>query len=254
MDRARMRTFLAQWQLTRIRCLFPANFGKTMLCFTLVAVVSVGFAAQPQFQRLYDHYFPKNDKYRNGEYRESFDATLFGPPPKHGEDRHGFYYAFHGSPSAFHAFVNHPDQRAGGEFGLTWVKECLLLLLRLGDDQFSKLLAHEDRKTRETVGAAIEQQVDWTKHGFPKTRALYSYRYILPSHQILEKKHGNSLNRLIAAVAQEKRFSSVRFYNRDDDRGRVSVTAPKSLSTKDKIDLQDLCKKYLGEDAVVDFK
>lgn len=253
-DRASIRIYLKGWQLAKISCLCPENLGKAVLFCTLVAITSAGAATQPQFQRLYDHYFPKNDKYQNGEYRQWFDAELFGSPPKPGEDRHQFYSAFQGDPSAFHAFVNHPDRRVWGEFGLTWIKECLVLLLRLGDDGFSKLLAREDGTTREMVGAAIEQQVNWTKHSFPKTRVLYDYRYILPSHQAFEKKHGKRLSLLTAAIAADKRFVDVRFYNRNEATPAVRIVAPKSLRSKDKDDLQRLIQRYLGSDAALSFR
>jgi hypothetical protein len=210
-------------------------------------------ATPPGFQKLYDHYFPKNSEYLDGFYRRSFDATLFGPPPRKNEDRHSVYYAFRGEPKAFHRFAHHPDRDAEGEFALTWNMECLVLLLRLGDHRFSDLLAREDRQTREAVGSIIDCHVDWTKHQFPKTRSLYSYRYISPSHQAFEKKHGHALSKLIASVAAEPRFSGVRFHNDPQGPATILITAPKSLSQKDRADLHHLIRQHIGEDGVLIF-
>src|SRR2546423_2260173 len=223
------------------------------VCLSRLTTCDISVASESQFQKLYDHYFPQNDKYQNGFYRRGFDATIFGPPPKSDEDRHKFYYAFRGDARAFHFFVHHPDRDGNGEFTLTWIKESLVLLLRLGDAPFSNLLAREDRTTREVVGAAIEQQVDWTKHQFEKTRSLYSYRYILPSHQAFEKKHGRNLSALIARVADDKRFANVRFYSNEAEQA-VRIIAPESLRAKDREDLQRLVRRYLGGDATLTFR
>jgi hypothetical protein len=214
----------------------------------LCVFASTSAAAPTRFQTLYDHYFP-NDEYQNGEYRRLFDNSLFGPPPKPDAERHPVYSAFRGDAVAFHAFVQHPDRDGMGEFTLTWIKEVLVLLLRLDDDRFSELLACEGQHTRESVGAVIDCQIDWTKHPFPKTRALYSYRYIRPSHQALEKKHGNGVSTLIASLAKEKRFARVRIYNRKDENGSILITAPNSLSEKDKTALRRLMTQCVGEDA-----
>ena len=133
------------------------------------------------------------------------------------------------------------------------LKNALFSLLRLGDDRFSELLAREDRGTRETVGAMIDCQVDWTRHQFPKTRRLYSYRYISPSHQAFEKKHGRRLSSLIAAVAAEPRFSKVRFYNRGEGTTTILIVAPGTLPITDREDLRRLIRRYVGNDAVLTF-
>jgi len=225
---------------------------KTSICLlglTIFSPVNVSVASRAQFQTLYEHYFPRNDSGQNGEYRRWFDSILFGPPPKAEMERHPVYYAFRGDTIAFHAFVNHPDRDGQGEFTLTWNKECLVLLLGLGDERFSTLLSREDEHTREAVGAVIDCQIDWSKHQFPKTRALYSYRYIRPSHQALQKKYGNGVSDLVARVARDKRFSGVRVYNRNDENGRILVTVPKTLSEKDTADLQRMMQRRLGNDA-----
>jgi hypothetical protein len=225
---------------------------KCVTAIALLILSSVALATSPEFQNLYDHYFP-NDEYQNGDYRRSFDATLFGAPPKRGEERHPVYYALRGNAGAFHAFAHHPDRNVEGEFGLTWNKECLVLLLRLGDNRFSELLAREDQQTREAVGSIIDCQVDWTRHQFPKTRKLYSYRYISPSHQAFEKKHGHALSKLIATVAAEPRFSGVRFHNDPQGPATILITAPKSLSQKDQVDLHQFIRRYIGEDGTLVF-
>lgn len=218
-----------------------------------MAVADVSAESAHRFRKLYDHYFPKNSEYQNTGYRRWFDTTLFGPPPKPGEDSHSAYYALRGNAEAFRAFAHHPDRDAQGEFALTWTKECLILLLHLGDDRFSELLAREDRETRELVGSMIDIQVDWTKHRFPKTRRLYSYRYISPSHQAFEKKHGRRLSLLIAAVAADPRFSNVRVYNRGEQTPAILITVPRSLPMKDREDLRHLVQRFVGKDAVLTF-
>ncbi|HEV2839699.1 MAG TPA: hypothetical protein VGW39_00090 [Chthoniobacterales bacterium] len=148
------------------------------LVFSAGLVLATGCATRSEFEQLYDHYFPKRSVYVERVYRKSFDETLFGPPPPEGKSsRMGqVYYAFHGDDSAFHAFVHHPDQDRG-HYGEEWVYECVVLLLKLGDDHFSRLLALEDRTTREKVGVAIDTRIDFKKHHFPKTRALYHFRW-----------------------------------------------------------------------------
>jgi len=225
-----------------------------VLCFFCASAFGIGSVAPESFRELYDHYFPKNDQYQNGEYRNWFDATLSAPPPQSNKDRHQFYRAFYGNLEAFHVFANHSDRKGEGEFTLTWNKECLVLLLKLGDEGFANLLARENKATRELVGAAIEQQVDWTKHDFPKTRSLYSYRYISPSHQAFQKTHGNKLSALIGAVAADHRFDAVRFFNRAAESPAIIVRAPKSMPAKDQAVLRDLIAKYIGEDVVLTFQ
>lgn len=149
---------------------------------SLVSSIALLFATscvtRSEFDRLYDHYFPKRSDYVQSVYRKSFDKTLFGLAPSEGMSSRItlLYRAFHGDASAFHSFVHHPDRDAG-HFGEEWVYECVVLLLRLGDDRFSQLLAQEDRTTREKVGVAIDTQIDFKKHHFPKTRALYHFRW-----------------------------------------------------------------------------
>ena len=139
-----------------------------------------GCATQTEFSGLYDHYFPKHTEYVQGIYRRAYDRWMFGdPPPKLDSTRYTYVYrAFHGDADAFHSFLHHPDRDVAGEPGESWHYDCLLLLIRFGDDRFSELLAREDTKTQKSVGYSIDPQVDWTIHQFPKTRAMYSYRYV----------------------------------------------------------------------------
>lgn len=165
-----------------------------MLTSAILLVFTVGHASADdrQFAKLYDFYFPPNKKDLAASFqRRGFDETLFGPPPKRGQERrHAWlYFAFHNDPSAFHKFVHNKDRDRAGEFSTTWAAETLLLLLRLGDDRFAQLLSKEDRTTREIVGGAIDVQVNWKKHRFPKTRACYSYRQV--SEKGVYKKRAN---------------------------------------------------------------
>jgi hypothetical protein len=150
------------------------------LIFPVVALVVSGCASEDNFSSLYDYYFPKHSEYVNSEYRRSFDEMLFGPPPAKFATERGrqLYFAFHGDSAAFHAFLHHPDRDALGAPGEEWVYECVLLLLRLGDDRFSQLLSSEDNSGRDAVAVALEPMVDWNKHHFPKTRALYPWRKV----------------------------------------------------------------------------
>lgn len=137
-------------------------------------------ATDSKFSQLYDYYFPKHgNTVRSSFYRPFFDKTLFGAPlsTEYRERSRQLYYAFRNDPVAFRWFLHNADREGEGEFSEEWNCETALLLLRLGDERFLQLLAREDNKTRELVGQAIDPQIDWSKHQFPKTHALYSYRY-----------------------------------------------------------------------------
>jgi hypothetical protein len=154
-------------------------FTLSTLCvflFLLNACVS-----QTQFDRLYNHYFPKRTEYVQGIYRSAYDRFVFrasAPPARFDSDRiNHLFYAVRGDADAAHRFFHHRDRDTAGEPSESWSYDCVLLLIRLGDEPFSKLLAREDRQTRKAIGYAIDPQIDWSIHRFPKTRALYSYRY-----------------------------------------------------------------------------
>lgn len=156
--------------------MFPP--GIRSLVFGLAFLFVSSCATRSEFDRLYDHYFPKRSDYVDSVYRKSFDKTLFGPAPTEGMSPRMtlLYRAFHGDGSAFHSFVRHPDRDAG-HAGEEWASECVLLLVKLGDNRFAQLLAQEDRDTREMVGQAIDPRMNFKKHGFSKTRALYHFRW-----------------------------------------------------------------------------
>ena len=137
-------------------------------------------AVENNFNALYSYYFPKQSGDVRAVYRKSFDETLFGPPPVKFATPRGrqVYYAFHGDAAAFHAFQHNPDKYVDGAQGEEWDYECVVLLLRLGDDRFSELLSRENQKTRDETATALEPLIDWNKHHFPKTRALYRWRKI----------------------------------------------------------------------------
>lgn len=150
-------------------------------------LLSTAYATPNNFNALYDYYFPKRgETVASSVYRRSFDANTLGRAPgKFSSARQRqLYYALRNDPSAFHAFMHNPDQNVDGAQGEEWDYECLLLLLRLGDSRFSQLLSREDSRTREGVGRAIEVMVDWSKHQFPKTRGVYTYRHTGPWHRI----------------------------------------------------------------------
>jgi hypothetical protein len=130
------------------------------------------------FNPLYDYYFPKEGRgVMSSVYRKAFDKLLFTTvKPVDSSDRQ-FYDAFYGDPRAFDRFIHSGRRAIAGAQGEEWVYECVLLLLQLGDQRFAALLGREDVQTREAVGAAIDPHIDWTKHRFDRTRALYSYRY-----------------------------------------------------------------------------
>lgn len=148
-------------------------------CLSLIAAQLSAAADNSQFDRLYDYYFPRGgETVASSVYRKSFDRSLFGRAPGIRTARgRQLYYAFHGDKNAFHSFVHNPDRDVSGAQGEEWSYECLLLLLKMGDEQFAGLLSLEDNATRETVGTALESLVNWKKHGFPKTRRLYTHRY-----------------------------------------------------------------------------
>jgi len=158
------------------------RFAATIVALWLAVCAS---ASQSDFNYLYDYYFPKESEDVRAGYRRAFDKLLFGPPPPSSETKRTtqVYHALRGDDAAFHAFLHNPDWAVNGAPGEECVYETVLLLLRLGDDRFSQLLAREDAKTRKQVGYAIDPQIDWDKHRFAKTRALYSYRYVRASQQ-----------------------------------------------------------------------
>ena len=143
-----------------------------LLALAILCACVAGLSGETDFRKLYRYYFSQ-------EQRQIYDKILFNsvPPSQYGPEARKHYLAFHGDSSAFHEFVHDRNRNASGEGGLVWVHDCVILLLRFGDDRFAQLLAREDRATREIVGWAIDSQINWNKHHFPKTRALYSYRY-----------------------------------------------------------------------------
>jgi hypothetical protein len=153
--------------------------GIAMLLLLLSAT-----AGQSHFNSLYDYYFPKESQDVRATYRRYFDKLLSGGPPPESEAKRAtqVYHALRGDAVAFHAFLHNPDWAVEGAPGEECVYESVLLLLRLGDDRFSQLLTRENAQTRKKVGYAIDPQIDWDKHPFPKTRSVYSYRYVRP-HQ-----------------------------------------------------------------------
>lgn len=148
--------------------------------YVIMALILSACAAQNEFTGLYNYYFPKTNDLR-GVYRKGFDRfELADTPPPSGLDSTRYtplYFAAKGDPKSFHTFLHHPDKDEDGQRGECWDVECLFLLIRLGDDRFSDLLALENRKTQEFIGQTLDRQIHWEKHSFPKTRALYRYRY-----------------------------------------------------------------------------
>lgn len=246
------------------RSVRATSVALRILLSCLLLYARVAFGTDDEFAKLYDYYFPKGGRYINSDYRRSFDETLFGPPPKSQDERHPeFYYGFHGDAAAFHQFVHNSDRDGEGEFSETWVYECVVLLLKLGDDKFAKLLAKEDSATRETVGGAIDSQIDWSKHQFPKTRALYSYRYVKPTQREMDQRNREPVavawkgvtqdqwKRIEEALAKEKRFSDVQLTSTDE--GITSITVPRSMSKQDKDDLQRFIRRELKGTAGVQY-
>ena len=207
-----------------------------------------------EFRRLYDYYFPKRSEYEDSIFRRYFDNTLFGPaPPKSSDSRIiQVYSALRGSRIAFHKFVHNPVRDARGEFGEEWCSECLLLLLRLGDEGFSRLLSSEDPATREAVGGAIDGAITSKQGLFVKTRSLYSYRYVPMSKEEMRERARiktvstviilgpDEFSRLKTALAKDIRFSSVYVHRTEDASGFTFISAPKAMSKKDISDLKQL--------------
>jgi hypothetical protein len=158
-----------------------ARFALTIAMATLGGMT---VAAAPSFQRLYNDSFPKHQRYNQGsKYRDSFDRLLYGPPPPSsaGARTRHLYEALRGDPAAFHAFVTSPEQGPlRGYPSERWSYQCLLLLLRLGDERFSSQLARESEEVRNLVGGALEPLVAWGLNQFPKTRSVYTVRYVRP--------------------------------------------------------------------------
>jgi hypothetical protein len=234
----------------------PNVRAKLIIVVVSAACALSAFAegAGAEFRRLYDYYFPKGSTYLEGRYREYFDNTLFGPaPPKSSDSRTmQLYSALRGSRGAFHKFVHNSDREGMGEFGEDWSAECLLLLLRLGDEDFSQLLSSEDRTTREAVGGAIDGAITCKQHLFVKTRSLYSYRYVPMSKEELQERARiktvstvislgpDEFSRLKTVLAKDVRFRSAYVHRTDNAKGFTFISVPKALSKEDISDLKHL--------------
>lgn len=232
--------------------------------FFFLGVHVASSSTEAEFKKLYDYYFPKHGEgVTTSVYRKSFDAELFGSTRRFNSDRERhLYYAFHGDAAAFHAFLHNADREVNGAQGEEWDYECLVLLLKLGDEHFAELLAREDHATREGVAAALEPLVNWEKHSFPRTRALYSFRYTQPPRPeervvvaIATKGLGsNEAGSLEVALKRESRFSRVEIVSS----GRLGepevITAPKTMPKRDFADLQRMLKRELAGNKSVTFE
>ncbi len=227
-----------------------------IIVFVCAACAHSAFAigTDIEFRKLYDYYFPKRSSYVESLYREYFDKTLFGPvPPKSSDSRTTeIYLALRGSRSAFHKFMHSPDRDAVGAPGESWSYECRLLLLRLGDEGFSRFLSAEDRSNREAVGMAIDPAISRKQGLFVKTRSLYSYRYMPMSKEEMRERARiktvstviilgpDEFSRLKTALAKDTRFSRVFADRSEDTRGFTFVSIPKNLPKTDVSDLKHL--------------
>jgi hypothetical protein len=158
----------------KVKPTLPSMIGSKILVMLLtlgVFSLATGAALEPKLPALYDHYFPKRSPYVTTHYRKWFDRTIFNPAgrSKLAKQEQDLYDAVRGKPDAFRAFVHSRFREDPGESSESWTYECVLLLLTLGDEQFAKFLAREDRKTRVLVGSALGSQIDSRKHPFPKT-------------------------------------------------------------------------------------
>jgi len=230
-----------------------------LLTLTILCACVTALSGEGDFRKLYTYYF-------SPQHRQIYDKILFSsvPPSQYGPQARKLYFAFRGDSSAFHEFVHDPDRNASGEGGLVWVYDCVILLLRYGDDRFSELLAREDPKTREAVGIAIDTQIDWTKHHFPKTRTLYKYRYAGPSRKEIEQRERitvavanksltqDDINRLDAALKSNPRFSNVLITSYGPGEA-TAITAPKRMPKQDLAELQRVLKRELRDNKSVTF-
>lgn len=235
------------------RCLGALHWRALIHILLLCGLLSLVSAASPHFGQMYDYYFPEREGYLNTTYRKWFDQLLTarGEP-----SRHHLRDAMRGDREGFNAFVHHRDRNASGEFGLTWNYECLFLLLYLGDEKFANLLAREDTETREAVGRALEQGVDWTKHSFAKTAGLYRYRSRRPTADKIESlRHRThfvavvtlrptSSDRLKVAIAKDNRFSAVEVWLTSFNGDNAVITAPRSLSRGEMAALEKIVQDY----------
>lgn len=154
------------------RFAFPTALG---ILVTLGMIFGVGCATSSgRFSILYDHYFPKEPESLLSDYRMWFDRTVFNPNARDSlaQQEQELFDAIRGDIPAFHKFLHSSYRESAGEFGETWVHECVLLLLVLGDERFATLLAQEDERTVGLVAGALNSQIEWRSHPFPRTRAL----------------------------------------------------------------------------------
>ena len=137
-----------------------------------------------------------------------------------------------------------------------------MLLLWYGDDGFSQLLASEDRHTREAAGIAIDQQIDWDEHQFPKTRGLYSFRYVPQSLKEVRERHRFSyrtaelklnraeVRRLRLAISKDNRFCGVSVLTRGN---RAMIMVPKEQTPSDVKELARVIQKIVPLEPPVRF-
>src|SRR6266516_952811 len=189
---------------------------------------------------------------------------LYGPPlsAKYRPADRQLYSALHGNIGSFHAFLNNEERQGEGHFAEEWDYKCVLLLLWYGDDRFSQLLAQEDAQTREAVGIAIDQQIDWDEHQFPKTRVLYKFRDVPQSLDEVKERHRFSyvsaelklnraeVRRLRRAIAKDDRFCGVSLLTRGN---RAMIMVPKGQAPSLTKELTQLVKKTVPSQPSVQF-
>jgi len=139
---------------------------------SLLLVFSGCATPSQQSKKLYDYYFPKKSAFAEGRYRTWFDEILGKPNLKVRENDALFRAAMQGDTSALRAFLVSADRGMKGEFGQTWNSECVALLVRLGDETFSTVLAEQDGETKAFVAGALKHTIQWRKHPFPKTEVI----------------------------------------------------------------------------------
>jgi hypothetical protein len=196
-------------------------FSLLLIAATLGSAVADASASPDNFQALYSYYFPKDAKELRADTRRFFDRLLVGKLAHGDPDGRATIIsrALQGDAGAVRRFFRSSDRDGAGEFAETWQYECPLLLLRLGDDRFSELLARENSSTREAVGVALEYLIDWHRHAFPRTRGLYAYRHNVASAELVARRQSPSCApisltsaeemKLRKALAGERRFVDV---------------------------------------------
>jgi hypothetical protein len=226
---------------------------KKCILFTILAItVSPAFAANPSYVRS-----PAESRAYILEYcRLECEENLAKPRRPY---RSTFEKALNGDFRALHTvFFDETYHTNDAHWDLIpWY-----ILQVIGDSRYADFVRSRPLAEGSTllalqwpyVGSAEQATFEafFRKH-FPRTYALWTGFGMVDQYP-----EPNRLDygprRLSEAVAAEPRFRSVRLSKRFNKKGQTLVTAPSSLSRRDRADLKALIAKYLGNNVELEFR